>query len=567
MKSHKVILLCIDGATFNIILPMIEKGELPTFKNLMETGTWGELMSTYPPHTVPAWISCATGMNPGKFGLFDFRKDSHLTYDEGRVASSSDIKAKPIWDLLSERERKVTVVAIPLTYPPVPVNGIMISPVRLIEPDKIKTYPPELADELFEKFEIRSALRKRKDFMEIHTARVESDLEKFLDTTVASAHLVIEKLTEVTLYLLAKYEYDFGMFMLPIDALQHHLWCFMDAKHPAYDPELAHKYEKSILEGYQCIDAALHKIVSQIDDDTTLILVSDHGFGPLHKIFHLNRWLMEQGLLKLKRGNRYSFVPTRIPLSSFLQRIGLGFIARRLPEEWKIRRIPVIKRKPKTLLELIDWQHTKAYATSYALNINLKGREPQGIVEPGEEYNALIEYIQKELSTLKDPDTGQQIIERILEKKELYSGPYTEDAPDVLLFFKDPRYAIRKELLYPALFRKLNPEDRMTGHHTSFPKGICIIKGPHIVSKSKPKGMEIIDIAPTVLYLMGEPIPEGMDGRVITEIINPEYLKLHPPTIGSYCNSLKESSLQAEELTEAEEEIIKKRLSDLGYMG
>ena len=112
MKNNKVIIIGIDGATFDIILPMMKRGELPTFKNIIDKGAWGRLMSTYPPHTVPAWASCVTGVNPGKIGLFDFCKDSHLFYDEGSVATSTDIKVKPIWSLLSDRGKKVSVAAI-----------------------------------------------------------------------------------------------------------------------------------------------------------------------------------------------------------------------------------------------------------------------------------------------------------------------------------------------------------------------------------------------------------------------------------------------------------------------
>lgn len=567
-KNNKVLVIGIDGATFHIILPMIERGELPTFKSIMNKGTWAELMSTYPPHTVPAWVSCATGMNPGNLGVYDFRENSHLTYDEGRFVFSTDVKAKPLWSLLSEKNKKVMVVAIPMTNPPVQVNGVMVSPVRVIDHNKVKTYPPELSHELFNELKISSVLKKRMDYMEMHLSRVGSELEIFFDTVVSSSRQVIEKLTEAILYLFSKQEYDFSMVMLPIDALQHHLWCFMDKNHPSHNAELAAKYKNIIFEGYKWVDHALEKILNKVNDDTTIILVSDHGFGPLHKIFYQNRWLMEKGLLKLKRGGKHSFAVTRVPFGRFLQKMGIGFISRLLPERLNNARIPFVKRNLKPIPELIDWQQTKAYATSYAININLQGREPQGIVKPGEEYNSLVSYIKEELCKLKDPDNGQKIIERVVEKREIYNGPYVEAAPDILVFFKDPKFSIRKDLFYPHLFRQLSPEDRLTGHHTSFPKGICIMKGPHIVPGAVLKEPHIIDIAPTVLYLLGGTVPEGLDGRVLTEAMNQEYIESHPITTSKYSDAQQKSHIIGDQtLIDEDSEAIKRQLKELGYMG
>lgn len=568
MRTKKIILIGIDGATFDIILPMIKRGQLRTFKAILDEAAWEELMSTYPPHTVPAWLSCATGVNPGKLGFFDFLENSHLTYDEGRVLRSTDLKAKTLWNILSEKNKQVAIVAIPMTYPPMKVNGIMVSPVRIIDSNKLSTYPPQFSTELLNKFDIASVLNDRKSFMEMHISQIHSELDTFLEATVASSHNVILQLTEIILYILDNYEFEFGMFMLPIDALQHHLWCFMDENHPAHDSRLAAKYKDTIFEGYRWIDNALEKILSRVGNDTTIMLVSDHGFGPLHKVFYANRWLMKKGLLKLKKGRKYSFAVTNVTFNRFLQRMGLRFVSGVLPERLMNLGIPILKRKLKSIPELIDWEHTKAYATSYAININLKGREPNGIVQHGEEYDGLVKYLKKELSHLKDPDTGKNIVEKVAEKSEIYRGPYVEEGPDVLIFFKDPKYSMRKDPLYSELFRQLTPKDRLTGHHTSFPKGICIAKGPQIIQGSTLKRPNIVDIAPTVLYLLGEAIPEEMDGRVLTEAITKEYLKAHPIITSKYSKGhIEEEPLTSGELDSEDNEQIKQRLKDLGYLG
>ncbi len=567
MADNKVMIFGIDGATFDIILPMIERGELPTFKSFIEEGASGYLKSTHPPHTVPSWPTCFTGVNPGKHSLFDFRKDSHLNYDDGKVFLSTDIKAKTIWDLLSEREREVMVVAMPLTNPPSAVKGVMVSPTRVIEHDNLRTYPQELSNELSNVSDIVFAIKKRKDFMEMHTSKVQSRLETFFDTTVVASRKIIEELTKIDIYLMDNYKCDFGMFMLPIDALQHALWCFMDEKHPAHNSKLTEKYKGSIFEGYKWVDSALEKILRKLDKDTTIILVSDHGFGPLHKIFYLNRWLIENGLLKLNESGNSSIEIIRMPICQILERLRCGFLSSVLPNRLKNARIPFLRKRTKPLTEVIDWQNTKAYATSYALNINLKNREPNGIVKPGTEYKDIVMFIKEELLKLKDPETGKQVIEKVAEKNELYSGPYLEDASDLFPFFKDPKYSIGKDPFSKNLFRKLMTNERLSGHHTSFPNGICIMKGPKI-SNVKLKDANILDIMPTALYLMGEPVPENLDGRVLTEAICQEYLESHPVATSKCTESdITNNSIKKEELTAEEEEAIKKRLGELGYLG
>lgn len=566
--KEKVAIIAIDGATFDKIVPMIESGELPNFSKIMDEGVWAKMMSTYPPHTAPAWPVCASGVNPGKVGIFDFRSNSHMSYDEGDVLTSKDLKADMLWNILSARDKKVMVSAIPLTYPPVKVNGVMVSPVRLIDHGRMKTYPEELFDELVRELDLHNAIAHRKSFMEMHTARVSSEHEAFLDTTINTSNLVIEKLADIAIYLHKKDFYDFSMFMLPIDALQHHLWCYTDPDHPSYTDEFGKKYGNAVFDGYKMVDAALGRVFDSMDDGrTTFILVSDHGFGPLSHIFYANRWLMEKGLLKLKKGVNFEIKRGNVKARDLFKRMGIASkILDKIPAIFMERNIPVINKNIKSNSQLIDWSRTKAYAASYAINVNLKGREPYGIVDEGQEYKDLIDEIKTKLLE-QECMAGNQLVGKVLEKHDIYDGPFVDEAPDIFVFFKDPRYAIRKDCLYPHIFRTLNADDRLTGHHTSYPEGICIMKGPNITPKGQLNKPNIVDIAPTVLYLMKESIPEGMDGRVFEEAVKKEFKSVYPVKYRKGDNGHDVEFHESDNVDESNKKEVEERLRQLGYLG
>lgn len=564
--KNRTIIIGIDGATFDVINPMVERGELPTFKRLMDQGAWGRLRSTYPPHTVPAWVSCYTGVNPGKLGLYDFCRDLHC-YGGGALANALDVKTKPLWSVLGERGKKVLVVCVPFTYPPIEVNGVMVSPVRIIETDKISTFPAEIAAELRSNIDLSPVLQARRRYMELHKSLKGSDLFEFMEVMADSSRIIVEKLTECIVWLMGKYDYDFAMFMLPIDSIQHHLWSTIDENHPARNMELNRRFKNTIYDGYKQIDDSINTIMGVAGDGVSTMVVSDHGFGPLYKEFYLNRWLISKGLLKLKKGDRSGFARGAVSVSRICKKLNLGFVERLLPGGLGDVEVPVVKRRVLSDDELIDWQNTRAYATSYALNINLKDREPQGVVENGADYEELVRYLKGELLKIEDEKSGERIIDGVLEKHEVYNGPYVDGAVDLIINFKDPKYSIRKDVLYPGLFRKLNSDDRMTGHHTSFPDGVCVINGPKVTKKSELKGLQITDVAPTALYLMGEGKPEWMDGRVIEEAVDGEYLKGDPVVVVEGDGGNEGGGSGGGDLTVDEEESIKERLRELGYMG
>ena len=455
MGTNKVIIIGIDGGTFDIIRPMVERGELPTLASIMETGTSGNLISTVPPITIPAWVSCVTGMNPGKFGLFHFLKDTHKTYDEGRLSTSLDIKARSLWTIMSNEGKRVIVVTVPGTYPPSKVNGVMVSSVRPNQPAAVMTHPTELYEEI--KGAIlseRPAIAHPKWFYE------DGAKEVFLDRTLAIHSMFLEKVGETVRYLMRTRDWDFLMTVFTsTDKFQHYFWSYMDPSHPAHDPVLSKKYGDVIYDGYRKADKAIGEIMSEAGDGATVMVVSDHGFAPVHKFFYTNKWLQSIGLLTPSGigAEPFSFVP--VSISQILSKLGLHYLARTLPFKVAGFRVPALRRISRPWSERIDWRKTKAYATSLGININLKGIEPEGIVAPGRAYEDVIEYIKQELYKLRDPGTGDPIIKTVYKKGDVYNGPYIEDADDILFSFNSPyQFLPQKDIDSPDLFRELNRE-------------------------------------------------------------------------------------------------------------
>jgi predicted AlkP superfamily phosphohydrolase/phosphomutase len=370
---------------------------------------------------------------------------------------------------------------------------------------------------------------------------------------------------DTTLYLMETRPWDFFMVVFySIDAIQHRFWEFHDATHPLHKPWLAERYGRIIGEFYQKVDRALGEILGRLDEDTTVLIVSDHGAGPEHKAFLLNRWLMNEGLLKIQK-RFWPLVGLRFPhiVYKVLRRLGFRGVSWTIPRslyaELKDRVDP---RDGLSVSHLIDWSATRAFAgnhTEQGIYINLKGREPRGIVSPGKEYEELREHISARLSAVIDPDTGEHVVERVYKREELYQGPYVGHAADLFLRLGGGRYLAQRELHHRQLFRLA---DKTSGTHRM--NGVFVLKGAGVKRGATVEGLRIIDVAPTVLYAMGLPIPDDMDGRMAVEVFEDGVIRKQPvlyvraaeaPTHGA-------SAVYGHE----EEERIKESLRSLGYL-
>lgn len=519
INKNRVLVIGLDGATPDLLFPWAKDGKLPHIADLINNGISGKLRSTIPPLTAPAWTSFMTGKNPGKHGLYHFIARPTKNY-EYTPMNAKDNHAQTLWALLSELNKKVGVLQVPMTYPPEKVNGFIVCGLGTPGSDSNFTYPKQLRENLLKDFKFK--LQSTEIYIKNNEDNFLADLEQ-----------TERKKEEVTRYLMKEYVWDFFMVVFSMtDIVQHFFWKYMDAMHPAHDAKESEKYKNAIMNSYQLMDEIIGNIISDVDEDTSVIIMSDHGFGPLHKELHLNYWLKSIGLQKSNDGyaSRVKFWLLKHSLSferasELMSKIKLRGMSRIMPDN-------IINIIPKRdALSAINWRETKAYSYGNLglICINLKGREAEGVV-PQEEYDGLRDYIIKELRELKDPENGKYIVDTVFKREELYNGPYVNDAPDLVVMM-DMTYQERAtfgDFLVGSVGRieEKNISMRRSGQHRM--NGVFIIKGKNIRKNPKIENAEIIDLAPTILYMMDVPVPSDMDGKVLKDAFDPDYLKQNP---------------------------------------
>lgn len=557
----KTLVIGMDGAPYPLIKQWAESGDLPNLAQLIDRGSFGVLRSTMPVHSPTAWASFLTGLNPGQHGVFDFVRREKGTY-ELKVVRADQIAGASLWRLLSEHGRQVGVMNVPMTYPPEAVNGFLLS--GLGTPDYIcYSYPSQLSDALNEK-----GYRVNKKFFFTPDRQ-----DEWLD----DIHAITDIRGETAVRLMSEQPWDFFMVVFRnSDEICHFYWHHMDENDPRHDPHAPARYRTAILDLYRKIDSWVGQLVRTAGPDTNVVIMSDHGAGPLYKDVFLNEWLIEQGLLKLKEAsatqeNWFYLVRrlglTREKISDTLTRLDLHrlevLIKKALGD-----RIHVLPRDERPeFLNAIDWSQTQAYSFGYygQIFINLKGREPYGIVEPGEQYETLREQIADGLAQLIDPQDGQKVIDRVFFKDELYEGEFLVEAPDLLTIMRDFTYITRKGYEFAArrgeIFRP--PYTNETGSHRL--EGILIAAGPDIQNRRMVPESDIQDLAPSLLYLQDCPVPNYMDGRIIEEIMNPRLLHERQPRYEERPISYRDD--QPADWDAAAEKEIADRLKRLGYLG
>lgn len=549
-KSPSIVVIGIDSASFDVIEPLVNQGKLPVFARLMKDGAWGRLRSTFPPVTPPAWTSLVTGKNPGKHGIFDFYGYTTSGY-ERPVINSHAIKTKTLWKLLSEKGKKVGIINVPLTYPPEAVNGFLIPGMQYaFDVDKEFTYPKDLLSEIEGKFGKYEVLYG--DERSLYTSELDHFISKWKEITIQRQ--------KVILYLLDKYELDFFMpVFYSIDPIQHHFWRFYDKGHPQHDANLAEKYKNVIPEFYQLIDTNIGQILDRVGKETSVFIVSDHGAGSHSGGFFINKWLMKQKLLKIKK-RYYPLLWIKWPHIFFkiLKKLGHPAVSWTIPMSlYNQLKNKVDPREGLCLSEIIDWKRTKVFSGNYTeqgIYVNLKGREVLGIVDENE-YMKLRDAVADNLRALVDPKTKKKFVDAVIKKEDIYRGPYVHFAPDLFILMKDGEILIQKDI-HRGTFH-YNPH--IGGTHRM--DGIFLAKGNLLNGPLRLNNLTVVDLAPTILYLMGEEIPEDMDGRILKELINEDFLKLFHEKYGTSSQVENRSGTYSKE----EAEKIKENLRNLGY--
>lgn len=547
--SLRALVIGLDGATFDLLQPMVEQGWLPNLGRVLEQGAHGVLRSTTPPLTAPAWSSFLTGLTPGGHGVFSFGRRLGAGL-QPEFVNGAAIHGPRLWQWLAQEGLTCGCINVPMTWPPQPMppGSYLVSGMETPSSDSPFTDPAELASDLRAMgyvCDLRVKLHERDVGSPAGVTSVAHDLLHVLQRREAAIFkLFHERPTDVLTV----------VFETP-DRLQHWAWRAIDellAAKDAPQSRPATALHEAVETCYRELDRIVGRLLREATGPHThVFLLSDHGFGPLHSRFHADQWLAEQGWLVYDAGKAALRQRLRQPLRA---------VKRLVPR-------PLLRRGRQALAvnRIIDWQHTQAYSgrtMEHAIYVNLRGREPCGVVAP-EEYDRLRQKIREALLALRDPRVDQPLVSAAYLREDLYRGPYVEEAPD-LLFELAPGYEPTSELSRQGILSDASAEG--AGIHQ--PEGIFMLLGPGAPPGVRLPEQRIEDVLPTILYALRLPAPTALDGRIALAAFAPDYLAQHPPIVSDRRlaangeDTVSRSGFTAEEALQVEQ-----RLAALGYLG
>lgn len=489
-ESTKVVIIGLDGLNPDLVYQW--KDELPVLSRFMEQGIYGKIESTIPPITPQAWSCLLSGKNPGHFGFWDFTFRDEYCYGQPELVNSRirDTRVDSIYKILAGHEKRVAIINVPVTYPPPEIpNGYSISSFLTPSTDRQFTHPASLKDEIQRIVGdyIIDASTSDMNFRQIDKEYV---IKRIYDMDTQRFQL--------TKYFIKEKNCDFIFtVIMGTDRIPHLFYRYCDKNHKRY--ERHDKLQYALRNHYKFCDQNLKEILDVIDDNTVIIVVSDHSVQRLDGRINLNEWLVQEGYMRLN---------TR-------------------------------PRKLTPLMQAdIDWSRTKAWATGFTgqIYLNIKGREPNGLVEP-KDYDDMLDELIEKIEKITD-EKGNQLDTKVHKRKKIHSGEYAKFGPDLFIYFDRCLWNISELLGYDSIYSYDTPKGPDDAGHG--PYGFFSIYGPAI-PKLGELSADLLDIAPTVLQLMGVPIPEDMEGK---------------PLIG------KEPVFSDED-----EKEVRERLSKLGYLG
>lgn len=459
---EKIFIFGIDGA-----IPEFFFGEwlneLPNIKKLVESGGYAKLNSTIPPLSITAWTSIVTGKNPADTGIFEYSYRENHRYDKKNIFTALDLKEKTFWQVSSEYGKNSVICYPILSWPIKHFNGHLISGALTPSGESVKNvYPLELKKELQEIFK------------EVPTADVPFFRDLSKEEIIEEVLMLTKRQIEVEKYLLKNKDWDLFFVLIGLsDRMNHSFWKYMDKKHRKY--ETNNKFENVLKDYYKFVDGELGEMLKLLDENTKIIVLSDHGITRMHTRINLTDWLIKEGYMTLKEP---------------------------------------IKEKIEFNFEMVDWNKTKAFAIGAyegQIFLNLKGREPEGIVDE-KDHDNLIKELSTKLKKIKG-EFGEELKTEIFERKKFFQGKRNENAPDLMVYFDGLEYGcntslIGNETLYSPQTAKGSDD---AGHSK---QGIFIIKNGKYKNEFLGE-IEAIDVAPTILDLMNIKIPEDMKGKII----------------------------------------------------
>lgn len=466
-EGGKVLVIGLDGATWKLLDEWIARGDLPNIAKFKETSAWGNLSSVVPYLSPPAWTSAFTGVNPGRHGIFDFQR---RIPGQGMVVlqeTSRSRRATPIWGMIKGTGLRSACINIPMTDPPDEVDGIMIG--GLPHVDKAGwSYPRDLARE-FPDYIL--------DSMQMQVPEGKED------SVLAHIHETLEARWDAVRALYQREDWDlFWVVFTQTDRIQHMFWGYMEPYDPRFDPEKAYPYRNAVHDLWVRQDEIIGELLAMTDPGTTVLMVSDHGFGPIYR---------------------------------------------------ELRVMPHIHNQTRS--RLLKNYETEIYAidpfNASQLYVAVEGRDPGAVIKK-KLQGRVLDDLQDLLETTLDPETGEPVAEESWLKDEVFRGMYADKGPDLTVLTKSGYFFVRAEA--QRFDQDVDPVGplsiTLSGWHEM--DGIYAIRGNGIVPGRRDvqgeRKYNLMDITPTLLYLLGEPVPEGLDGIVMTGLLDPELLEGRP---------------------------------------
>jgi len=484
----KILIIGLDCAAPEILL---QDERLINLRRLMEAGCYGRLESVIPPITVPAWMCMSTSQDPGSLGVYGFRNRSDHSYGGLKIANAKSIQELAMWDQVAREGGRSVLIGVPPSYPPRKVNGICIG---------CFLTPNPVTDEYTHPASIKQEVAGLVGEYEVDVKGFRTDQKEWLRDGIFR---MSKKLFQVVRHYLANADWQYFHFVdIGLDRVHHGFWRYHDPEHVLHEPDSP--FRDVIRDYYLHLDQEIGRVLELLTDDTVVLVVSDHGAQRLDGGFCVNEWLVREGLL-------------------------------------------VLHEQPKTVTPFgqlsVDWSKTRVWSEGgyYArLFFNVKGREPEGVIDPAD-YERFRDEMKARLEATAD-ERGKPLGTLVFKPDEIYQN-VRNVAPDLIAHFG----ALLWRSIGGVGYGRLHIQENDTGpddcNHAQY--GAFILAASNLPLQGEQTGARLLDVAPTLLELGGYDVPSSMQGQSLVAGVN------RPASPAASAEG---------------EQIIKERLAGLGYI-